>query len=199
MNGAPLTPDRGAPLRVVVPGHSGVRWVKWVDALRVARAEAAGFYQQRDYKVLPAAVASRAQADAEGWWARAPALQSNGVNSVVARAVLRAGGEGKGGGSGGVVLDVRGYALGGAAGGQVRRVEVSADRGRSWAEAEITYQEGRWSWTLWAAAVEVPQGAAEGERVVWSRATDESGGTQAPSVEWNLRGVGYNAYGEARY
>jgi DMSO/TMAO reductase YedYZ molybdopterin-dependent catalytic subunit len=35
MNGARLTPDHGAPVRLVVPGWYGCTWIKWVDQLRL--------------------------------------------------------------------------------------------------------------------------------------------------------------------
>ena len=35
MNGAPLTPDHGAPVRLVVPGWYGCAWIKWVNELRL--------------------------------------------------------------------------------------------------------------------------------------------------------------------
>lgn len=49
-NDCALTPEHGYPLRVVVPGYSGVRWVKWADRITI------DFYQQKDYKILPVTV-----------------------------------------------------------------------------------------------------------------------------------------------
>jgi DMSO/TMAO reductase YedYZ molybdopterin-dependent catalytic subunit len=34
MNGGPLPPDHGAPLRLVVPGWYGCTWIKWVNEIR---------------------------------------------------------------------------------------------------------------------------------------------------------------------
>ncbi|KAF7974782.1 hypothetical protein HWV62_11263 [Athelia sp. TMB] len=192
MNACELTPEHGHPLRVVVPGYSGVRWVKWVDRITVASRESQDFYQQKDYKILPMAVDSQDKANSEGWWAKIPALQANPLNSVVASVDIL-----------GLSTDrlhcdvlVKGYALSGpGAAGQIKSIEVSVDKGQSWISAAITYQEGRYSWTLWEARA---QASVEDDKKItaWSRATDESGEQQMPSCDWNLRGVAYCAVGE---
>ncbi|GJE99903.1 molybdopterin binding oxidoreductase-like protein [Phanerochaete sordida] len=185
MNGKPLKPEHGFPFRVVIPGYSGARWVKWVDQVTVSHRESDNFYQQRDYKVLPPEVQTREQA--EHFWSKVPPILANPLNSVVASADAFGG-----------HLTVKGYAVSGPAG-QVARVCVSVDDGASWQPAQITYQEGRWSWTLWEATVRLPGGEAACHGTVYSRAEDMSGHVQPKDTDWNLRGVVYHGYGEMRF
>jgi sulfite oxidase len=97
---------------------------------------------------------------------------------------------------------VFGYALSGG-GCRITRVEVTADGGRSWTEAELKQEDvmepRHYGWTLWRAVVEVPKGANEVE--VWSRAVDSSGNVQPETMEsvWNLRGFLPNAYCRRKY
>lgn len=39
MNGEPLTPDHGAPVRLVVPGWYGCAWIKWVNEIALVGAD----------------------------------------------------------------------------------------------------------------------------------------------------------------
>ena len=82
MNGAPLTVNHGFPLRAVIPGIAGARWTKWLDRIAVQPHESANFYMQRDYKILPPCVVSKAQA--AQWWPRVPPIMGMPINSVVA-------------------------------------------------------------------------------------------------------------------
>lgn len=95
-------------------------------------------------------------------------------------------------------LFVKGYAVRGPSG-QVSRVEVSIDEGTTWRGTRITYQEGRWSWTLWEAVIGLPETYQGREGKIRSRAIDESGETQQPDMDWNLRGVVYSAVGEKEF
>ncbi|XP_052747496.1 sulfite oxidase isoform X2 [Bicyclus anynana] len=50
MNGAPLPPDHGYPLRVVVPGAPAVRSVKWLQSITISNEESGSHWHQKDYR-----------------------------------------------------------------------------------------------------------------------------------------------------
>ncbi|KAJ5104350.1 hypothetical protein NUU61_001697 [Penicillium alfredii] len=191
MNGATLSPNHGFPVRVVLPGIAGARWVKWLDRITVQSRESPNFYQQRDYKVLPPDAIDRASA--EKYWSCTSPMYETPINSVIAvpgddeTVSVPASG----------MLEVKGYALPQAADGPVARVEVSGDEGLSWTEARLTgaSPDRKWCWVLWAAQVELSPGPG---REIVSRATDAARNTQQEHSQWNLRGVGYSGYGRAR-
>src|SRR4051794_21232275 len=113
MNGKPLTPAHGYPVRALFPGILGARSVKWLNRISVQAGESANHYQQRDYKILPAAaVDARA---AEPFWRTCPSMLDTPVNSVVGEP---ADGEVVARGPDGAVA-VRGYALPAGRGGPV--------------------------------------------------------------------------------
>lgn len=189
MNNQPLTPKHGYPIRVVIPGIAGARWVKWLDQITIQDHESTNFYQQRDYKVLPEDAVDKPSA--EPHWSRTPPMYDTPVNSVIAvpedgQTLRRDGGEG--------TVEVKGYAVPEGADGPVTRVQVSADRGRNWVDAEMGPCESKWCWVLWRVRVRMEPGE---KREVWSRAFDAGGNEQREHSQWNLRGVGYNGYGRA--
>ena len=49
MNGLPLTPDHGAPVRLVVPGWYGCSWIKWVRSLELVKRDALVTYQMAEF------------------------------------------------------------------------------------------------------------------------------------------------------
>ena len=53
MNGEPLRPDHGRPLRAVVPGQIGGRSVKWLTKLILTDEPSDNWYHINDNRVLP--------------------------------------------------------------------------------------------------------------------------------------------------
>ena len=49
MNGQPLLPQHGAPLRLVVPGWYGMASVKWLDRITLIDYEFGGHHQRANY------------------------------------------------------------------------------------------------------------------------------------------------------
>jgi sulfite oxidase len=175
MNGAPLEPVHGAPLRVVVPGYIGARSVKWLERIELRARPWQGYFQHVVYRLLP-------EDGKVGPGAGMPlglvALNSD-VLAPADGSTVPAG-----------PVEVRGYAF---AGGErhVARVDVSLDGEESWRQAELLDDLGRWAWRHWRLGVELEPG--EHEIVV--RAWDSSAATQ-PEDEaalWNPKGYVNNA------
>jgi hypothetical protein len=49
MNGEPLPEEQGYPLRLVVPGKYGYKWVKWIDQVQVVDYDHKGFWELRGW------------------------------------------------------------------------------------------------------------------------------------------------------
>lgn len=169
------------------------RSVKWLDRITVQAEESTSLYQRYDYKRLPPEATDKETA--EKYWDVTPALQDMPVNSVIAEPEIGATIELSPAGT----IQVKGYALPQGDQGPVVAVEVSADNGRTWGKAKIIHadhEESKWSWALWEAKVKISKGE---NRCVISRATDAGGNVQHDQAgKWNLRGVGYDGYGESR-
>jgi sulfite oxidase len=189
MNSKPLEVNHGAPVRIIAPGIAGARSVKWLECITVQAGESGNYYQQRDYKTLPPE--ATCAKEAERFWDATPAIQEMPINSVIgipqSGETVRADAD--------ETIKVRGYALPQGSGGPVVKVEVSMDEGRSWKEAELSGERSKWSWTLWETRLHVARGK---KQRILSRATDKAGNMQRGDSQWNLRGIAYHGYGEAR-
>jgi sulfite oxidase len=175
MNGEPLAPVHGAPLRVVVPGYIGARSVKWLQRIELRTSPWEGYFQHVVYRLLPE---DGTPAPGAGMPLGLVALNAD-VLSPADGATVAAG-----------PVEVRGYAF---AGGEryVARVDVSLDAGASWSQAELLEDLGPWAWRHWRTTVEL----APGEHEILVRAWDSSAATQ-PEDEaalWNPKGYVNNA------
>ena len=175
MNGEPLPPVHGAPLRVVVPGYIGARSVKWLERIEVRAAPWRGYFQDVVYRLLPE---DGAPGPGQGMALGLVALNAD-ILFPADGATVAAG-----------PVEVRGYAF---AGGErhVARVDVSLDGGASWRQADLHDDLGRWAWRQWSATLDL----APGEHEIVVRAWDSSAATQ-PEDEaalWNPKGYVNNA------
>lgn len=179
MNGEPLPPVHGFPLRAVVPGYIGARSVKWLQSVRVQPEPSDNYFQQRDYLLFPPQVRPPAID-----WKQGLMLGEGSVNAVICRP-----GDGDTVAAGRVTVE--GYA---AAGGArwVARVDVSADGGRTWTSAELLEPDESWAWRLWRAQLDLEAG----ERQLVARALDSSANVQPeqPGPLWNVKGYANNAW-----
>ncbi len=183
MNDEMLTPEHGAPLRVVVPGFAGVRSVKWLSAITVQDAPSANHMQARDYKLMPPDVTAETVD-----WERGVTIDEMPLNAAIceptAGARLAAG-----------PTTLRGYAV--VSGRSVARVDVSCDGGRHWQQAALEHDaDAPWSWTFWSATFDLPKGECE----LAVRAWDSAGQTQPalPDDTWNFKGYLSTAWHRVR-
>ncbi|MFF4802902.1 sulfite oxidase [Streptomyces sp. NPDC001351] len=174
MNGAPLLPQHGRPLRLIVPGWYGMAHVKWLREITVTDAPFTGFQQ---------AVAYRLRQD--------PADEGRPVTRIEPRALLIPPGFPDFMSRARVVrpgpVTLEGRAWSGRA--PLAGAEVSTDGGRTWHKAELEPDGGRrWAWRRW----HLDWTATPGEHVLSARATDAEGHTQPLEQHWNRGGFTNN-------
>ncbi len=173
VDGEPLAPEHGFPLRVVVPGYAGVRSPKWLAAVTVADRPSEAKPQARDYKLFPPDVRTETVD-----WDAGVTINEMPLNSAICEpAAFARLGAGR--------TAVRGWAQASAR--AIARVDVSADGGRTWHQAALEHEDAApWSWTLWELALDL----SVGEHELACRAWDDAGQTQPaqPDDTWNFKG-----------
>src|SRR5262249_19623321 len=130
MNGEPLTPSHGFPVRLLVPGWYGVASVKWLTKIDVLLVPFGGYFQTVKY-TLKRHEADGAQMTAHG----AIAIKSEIIRAFAGEAL----GLGK----------QRIFGLAWAGEEPVAKVELSTDGGQAWHEAELLGPWAPYSWMMW--------------------------------------------------
>lgn len=171
MNGEPLPPPHGGPVRLLVPGWGGIASTKWLVGLEVIDRPFDGPWNTDSYVFY----------DADGT-ALGP-VREMGVKSVIVapgpEASVAAGRQ-----------TIVGYAWSGQD--AIARVEISTDGGATYEEARIVRADGPRAWVRF----EHPWVAAPGQARLRSRATDAARNTQPETLPWNARGYGMHAVQE---
>ncbi len=179
MNGAPLAPEHGFPLRAVVPGYIGARSVKWLSRIMVQAAPSDNYFQSHAYKLFSPNVTSETVD-----WDTGLMLGEMSINAVICwpqdGMTIQAG-----------EIEVRGYSI---AGGNryVARVDVSADGGKSWINADLLGDPKPWRWRLWVARLIL----TSGEHQLVVHALDSAANTQPEDARsiWSFKGYMNNAW-----
>jgi sulfane dehydrogenase subunit SoxC len=173
LNGVPLPPQHGFPLRLVMAGWYGMAHVKWLRAITVLTEPFAGYQQAVGYRMYDAEGA--AGAPVTRMLPRSLTLPP-GIPDFMTRGRTLAAGR----------CTLTGRAWTGW--GPVERVEVSVDDGATWEDATLDPPLGERAWRGWSYAWD----AVPGSYRVASRATDAAGNTQPIEQPWNLKGYANN-------
>jgi sulfane dehydrogenase subunit SoxC len=174
VNGQPLPPQHGFPLRLVVPGWYGMTSVKWLRRITVV-SEPFGGYQQTGTYLLhtseddPGTPVTRIQPRSLLVPPGIPEFESRMRICEPGRHLLT------------------GRAWSGLA--PVAAVEVSTNGGGDWAPARLDEQPAPWAWAGWSFEWKATPGSHE----LCSRATDAAGNTQPLETPWNTGGYANNA------
>jgi DMSO/TMAO reductase YedYZ molybdopterin-dependent catalytic subunit len=159
MNGEPLAPHHGYPLRLMVPGWFGIAWVKWLKHVEVLDRRFMGKWMAREYVTLT----RDEEPSAPDLW-RETSVANQCVKSMTARAVRRRDGS---------------IRLTGAAwsdGTPISRVEVRIDDG-PWLPATLDAkpEKAPFTWTFWHYDWKQP---TPGDHYITSRSVDADGRRQ---------------------
>jgi sulfite oxidase len=177
MNGEPLDPAHGFPLRLVVPGWAGDHWIKWVMKIEVRDTEFEGFFMKTAYRIPPRPVLPGSAVDP----AQMVPVTSLSIKSVLAshadQSTVAPG-----------PLQLTGAAWSHAA--PVVAVEVSPDAGRTWKPATLGADRAPFAWRLWEFPWTPP---GEAFYTILVRARNALGETQPLEPEWNPSGYSHNA------
>ena len=168
MNGEPLPPSHGAPVRLVVPGWYGVASVKWLARLEALTRPFGGFFQRERYVYTDGT-----SADTPVGAMRVRSL----VTSPAPGAIVSRG-----------RVPIVGRAWSGEGG--VASVEVAVDGGDSWQPAELLRGDAPHAWCRFRLEVTIDR---PGRHVIRARARDAAGHVQPDVAPWNRLGYGNNA------
>ena len=174
MNSADLPVLNGFPLRLVVPGYYGTYWVKHLNQITVVDNVFDGFWMKTAYRIpdndcncVEPGTAPKATIPINRFKVR------SFITSLADGAKLKAY----------APIMLKGIAFDGGKG--IKNVAVTADGGKTWAQARLGKDLGKYSFREW----QLPIRLAAGTHELKVRATSNAGETQLMEPLWN--GAGY--------
>jgi DMSO/TMAO reductase YedYZ molybdopterin-dependent catalytic subunit len=173
-NGAPLPPQHGFPLRLLVPGWYGMTSVKWLARITVVDEPFTGYQMVTGYRM-------RADEDEDGTPVTRieprSLLVPPGIPDFMTRRRFLAPGRHR--------LEGRAW----SGWGPIERVDISTDGGSTWHPAAVGDAPGPAAWAPFA----FDWDATEGDHVLCARAHDATGRGQPDAPSWNVGGYANNA------
>lgn len=180
MNGAPLPHFNGFPLRLIVPGWTATYWMKHLDSIEASTKPFDGFWVKKAYRI-PAGKFPIVRRFLSQMTAVDEPITEMVVNSMITAPqdgyTLHTGQS----------VEVRGLAWDGGYG--IRSVDISADGGATWREAELGQDNGRFAFRSFRFAF-AP--ARAGKYQVMAKATNAVGQTQVVRLIFNPAGYHNN-------
>ncbi len=179
MNGVPLPHWNGFPARLVVPGWTATYWVKQLVSINVATKPFEGFWMKSAYRIPLGKFPLVARFTSQDSAVNTPITEMV-VNSLITShadgAAVKAG----------VPITIGGVAWDGGYG--IRAVEVSTDGGKTWTEAKLGEDVGRFAFRTFGAGVKL----SRGKQTVIARATNKIGQGQTGELILNPAGYHHN-------
>jgi DMSO/TMAO reductase YedYZ molybdopterin-dependent catalytic subunit len=177
MNDQPMPMLNGFPLRLVVPGWYATYWMKALNSIRVVSKPFTGFWMAKSYRVPKNPDCQEAPTNL--------AKDTIPINEMTVRSLFfkPAPNERIAANS---AYEVQGLAIDGGKG--MKKVEVSDDGGKTWAEAKLDKELGPFSWRRWRFLWQPPKA---GQHTLMARATNAAGQTQTVT-QWNHSGYARN-------
>ncbi|HCL85538.1 MAG TPA: sulfite oxidase [Comamonadaceae bacterium] len=170
MNGEPIPLAHGGPLRLIVPGYTGVNNIKYIGQLAFTDKESEARIMSHGYRISPPG----GKGDPSQ-----PSVQQMSVKSWINGPLPEDGELAPG------RVQIHGVAFGGMH--AVKGVEVSVDGGKTWQAARLVGPDmGRYAWRQFVLQADLPRGS----HTLASRATDAQGNVQPEQREENQ--AGYN-------
>jgi DMSO/TMAO reductase YedYZ molybdopterin-dependent catalytic subunit len=178
MNGAPLPHLNGAPARIILPGWTGTYWMKHIVSIKAVTRPDANFWMAAAYRVPVGKFPLVARFISQETAVNTP------ITEMVVNSLITSHAEGANVPAGSVT--VGGIAWDGGYG--IRTVEMSTDGGKSWKEATLGQDLGRFAFRAFSLAVP----AQRGKLAVMARASNAIGQTQTAALIANPAGYHHN-------
>ncbi len=174
MNGEQLPLVNGFPLRLVVPGWYATYWVKMLNDIEVLNHPDVNYWTKVAYTIPDTPHASIRPGETN--------VKMVPINRMVPRSFVTNVPSGQKVHSA-APTPLRGIAFGGDCG--VASVDYSIDRGKSWHQAQLGKDEGKYGFRQWQTQLTLP---APGSYTVSVRCTNSNGVAQPDTANWNPAG-----------